>query len=261
LSHVVIVTKGTPPSETKVQVDANGKVDWGNAQLYLNPWDEYTVTEALILKDAHSVKTTALVVGPEGHLPALKDAISRGVENAIRLWDESMENLDSLGYATVVAAAIKKLGDVSLVVFGKEMTDIGTDAHIYQVGRKLGWSVLGSVYQILEADFKGNTIKVERLIEEGKQTLRSKLPAVIGLVQTINKPREPTFKGIKLAGKATIPVWTSADLGIGAGQAQTRIEAFRNIPPRQGKVSLIEGATIDEQAEKLVEKLIEEKVV
>jgi electron transfer flavoprotein beta subunit len=263
--HVVIVTRGTPDTEAKVQVDASGKVTWGNPQLYMNAWDEYSVTEALILKENNSVKTTVLAVGPEDHNQALKEALARGIDSAIRIWDDSMEGQDSLGIATAIAAAIKKLGDVSLVIFGKEFVDTATDAHVFQVGRKLGWTTLGSVYQFLSVDFNANTVKLERMLEEGKQTVSTKLPAVIGVVQTINKPREATFRGIKMASKAQIPVWSSADLGIGnaasGAAAQTRVGELRNPPVRTAKVEIIDGASEQEKAEKLVSKLVEEKVV
>jgi electron transfer flavoprotein beta subunit len=176
-----------------------------------------------------------------------------------------MEGQDSLGYANAVAAAIKKLGDVDLVIFGKELVDVGTDAHIYQVGRKLGWPLIGYVSKILAVDFNARTIKVERMVEEGKQVVSTKLPAVISVLKDINEPKYPSFMGIRKASKATIPVWSSADLGIDAaaagGSAHMRTTEYRNLPVRQGSVQIIDGANEQEKAEKLVAKLLEEKVI
>lgn len=263
--HVVVVTKSTPDTAAKVEVDAKGVVTWGNAQLVMNPWDEYAVTEAVLLKEAHKVKTTALTVGAEMHNDALKQSLAIGVDEAVRLWDADMEGQDSLGYANTVAAAIKKLGDVSLIIFGKELVDVATDAHIFQVGRKLGWPVLGSVFKIRAIDFNAKTIKVERLLEEGKQIVSGKLPAVISVVKDINEPKSPSFIGIRKASKATIPVWSSADLGVGEASsgkaAHVRTTEFRNLPVRQGAVQIMEGANEMEKAEKLADKLMEEKVI
>ena len=58
-----------------------------------------------------------------------------GVDDAIRVWDASLEGTDSLAFATAAAAAVKKLGDVDLVICGKESVDVGTDHHIYQTAR------------------------------------------------------------------------------------------------------------------------------
>src|SRR5579871_3394279 len=265
MGSVVVVTKSTPDTAAKVEVNASGAVTWGDAQLVINPWDEYSVTEAVLLKEANQVKTTVLAVGPDVHNDALKQGLAIGVDEAVRVWDDSMEGQDSLGYATAVAAAINKIGDVDLVIFGKELVDVATDAHIYQVARKLGWSVLGSVFKIVAIDFNAKTIKVERLIEEGKQTVSSSLPVVISVVKDINEPKYPSFMGIRKASKAQIPVWSSADLGLGdtaSGKAAlVQTTAYRNLPARQGTVEIIEGANEQEKAEKLIAKLVEDKVL
>ena len=158
------------------------------------------------------------------------------------------------------AAAVQKIGDVSLVICGKESVDVGTDQHIYQIARKLGWTMLSYVSKILAVDYAAGTIKVERLLEEGKQIVTSKLPAVISVMKDINEPRYPSFIGIRKASKAEIPVWSLGDLGIGAPTVHTRVAAFKNLPPRDNKFELIEG-TPDEQAAKLVDRLLEEKVL
>ncbi len=174
--------------------------------------------------------------------------------------DAALQDPDSLAYATAAAAAVNKIGDVSLVICGKESVDVGTDQHIYQIARKLGWIMLSSVSKIVAIDFAAKTIKVERLLEEGKQMVTSQLPAVISVMKDINEPRYPSFIGIRKASKAVIPVWSLADLGIAAPAQHTRVAAFRNLPPRDSKFELIDG-TPQEQAVKLVDRLLEEKVL
>jgi electron transfer flavoprotein beta subunit len=258
--HVVVVTKSTPDTAAKVSVDASGKPTWSEAMV-INPWDEYSVTEAVLLKEAHKVQATVLTLGTEEHNEALKQGLAIGADQAIRIWDDTLANADSLLYARAVAAAIQKLGDVDLVIFGKEFADLASDVHIYQVARKLGWTVLGSVAKILEIDFGSKTIKVERLLEQGKQVVTSKLPAVIAVLKDINEPKYPSFIGIRKAAKAEIPVWSLADLGIDAGTRQTQVSAYTNPPKIEGEVEMIEGASAAEKAAKLADKLIEAKVI
>src|SRR5690606_30782867 len=149
---------------------------------------------------------------------------------------EVLEGADSLGYATAAAAAVKKLGDVDLVIFGKESVDVGTDQHNYQTARKLGWTMLSYVSKILAVDYNAKTIKVERLLEQGKQIVTSNPPAVIIVMKDINEPRYPSFIGIRKASKAVIPVWSLADLGVSIPAAQTRVVQFSNLPVREGQV-------------------------
>ncbi len=258
--HVVVVTKSTPDTAAKVTVDGSGAVTWKEAMV-INPWDEYSVTEAVLLKESHQVKTTVLTVGDDPHNEALKQGLAIGIDQAVRVWDASLENHDSLQYSRAVAAAVQKLGDVDLVIFGKELADAGTDQHVYQVGRKLGWNVIGSVFKIQEIDFAAKSLKVVRLVEQGKQIVTSKLPAVISVVKDINEPKYPSFMGIRKASKAEIPVWDAAALGADLGVAGVKVEGYRNLPERAGKVHMVEGASAEEKARILVEKLLEDKVL
>ncbi len=260
--HVVVVTHSTPDTEATVTVDAAGKVSWGD-KLVVNPWDEYAITEAVLLKGAHNLKATVLTLGHEEEQEALKHGLAVGVDQAIRVWDGALEGADSLGYATAVAAAIKKLGDVDLVIFGKEFSDSATDQHIYQTARKLGWNMLGFVAKIEAVDFAAKTIRVRRATEAGTQTVSSKLPAVISVIKDINEPKYPTFIGIRKAAKAEIPVWGLSDLGLSAADVtpQATIETYRSLPKREGSVEMIQGATAQAKASALVEKLIQEKVI
>ena len=102
--------------------------------------------------------------------------------------------------------------------------------------------------------------QVERLLEEGKQVVTSKLPAVITVMKDINEPRYPSFIGIRKASKAVISEWSLADLGLPAPALRTRVVAYRNLPPRDTRSERIDG-TPEEQAAKLVDRLLEEKVL
>lgn len=257
--HVVVVTKSTPDTAAKVSVE-NGTVTWKEAMV-INPWDEYSVTEAVLLKEAHKVKATVVTLGQEEHAEALKQGIAIGCDQGVRIWDAALDGHDSLLYARAVAAAVQKLEDVSLVIFGKEFADSNTDQHVYQVARKLGWTVLGSVTKILEIDFSAGTIKVERLLEQGKQIVTSQLPVVIAVLKDINEPKYPSFIGIRKASKAEIPVWGLAELGIDAGSRKTQVVSVAEPPKREGEVEMITGDSAAEIAAKLADKLLEDKVL
>jgi electron transfer flavoprotein beta subunit len=258
--HVVVFTRSTPDTAAKVEVGANGSVTWGDAATVVNPWDEYALEEAILQAKNAGGKATVIAIGPEMHNEALKHSLAMGLDEAARVWDTGLEGADSLAYATSAAGAVQKLGDVDLVICGKESVDVGTDQHIYQTARKLGWPMLSYVSKILAVDYTAKTIKVERLLEEGKQIVTSKLPAVVSVMKDINEPRYPSFIGIRKASKAVIPEWTLADLGISLPASQTRTVKFSNLPVRESQVEMIDG-TPEEQAAKLVDRLLEEKVL
>ena len=258
--HIVTFTRSTPDTAAKVEVDASGAVSWGNAATVVNPWDEYALEEAILQAENSGGDSTVIAIGPEMHNDALKHSLAMGIKNAIRIWDAPLDTIDSLAYATAAAAAINKIGDAELVIFGKESVDVGTDQHNIQTARKLGWPMLSYVSRILEINPDAKTIKVERLLEQGKQVVTSTLPVVISVMKDINEPRYPSFIGIRKASKAEIPEWSLADLGITLPPAHTQMVAYHNPPAQDVQTEMLEG-TPQEQAAQLVERLLEAKVL
>ena len=262
--HVVVCTKQTPDTAAKVEVKG-GHVTWGDAALVVNPWDEYAIEEAIRLKEKHGGKATAVTMGPDTAKEALKTALAMGCDEAILISDPAFKGSDTGATAAVLAAAIKKQGDVDLVLFGNRAIDGDTGLTAVAVAAQLGWEPLTFLSKIDSLDAGAKTISVERALEEGKQQCVSKLPAIISVVKEINEPRYPSFMGIRRASKANIPTWTAEDLGL-AGQAQGAAAstvswpAVYPLPPREGAVELIEG-TPAEIAAKLADKLIADKVI
>jgi electron transfer flavoprotein beta subunit len=257
---IVVFTRSTPDTAAKVEATADGGVAWGDAALVVNPWDEYALEEGIVQAKNGGGKAVVIALGGELHNDALKHSLAMGLDEAARVDDPALDPTDAIAYATAAAAAVNKVGGVDLVIFGRESVDVGTDAHIAATARKLGWTLLSYVSKIVAIDYAAKTITVERALEDGKQTITSSLPAVISVLKDINEPRYPSFIGIRKASKAVIPVWSLGDLGISAPPARARIAAYKNLPPRDTRFELIDG-TPEEQAAKLVDRLIEEKVL
>jgi electron transfer flavoprotein beta subunit len=255
--YIVTFTRSTPDTTAKVEVGKDGGVTWGDAATVVNPWDDYSLEEAIVQAKNAGGKAAVIAIGGELHNEALKHSLAMGLDEAYRV---EVDAQDGLTYATAAAAAVNKLGEVKLVLFGKESVDVGTDQHIYMTARKLGWTMLSSVARILEVDYAAGTIKVEKVLEGVKQVVSSKLPAVVSVLKDINEPRYPSFIGIRKASKAVIPVWTADELGVSTSAKKVEQVAYHNLPVRNVQVELIAG-TPEEQAKALVDKLLEEKVL
>lgn len=261
--HVVVFTKQTPDSAAKMGVE-NGRVTADSAPV-VNPWDEYAIEEAIRLKEKHGGKATAISMGPESAKEALKTCIAMGCDEAILISDPALKGSDALATSYVLAQAIKKLGDVDLVIFGKQAIDGDTGLTPIGVARRLGYAPLTYTIKIAELDPAAKTIKAERLLEEGRQIVTAKLPAVIGTVKDINEPRYPSFMGIRKAAKAAITVWNAAEVGcdpakIGAAGSITQWPSVYPLPAREGAVELFDG-TPEEIAAKVADQLIADKVI
>jgi electron transfer flavoprotein beta subunit len=263
--RIVVCIKQTPSTTAVFSVD-DGQVSWddpGDKPVVLNPWDEYAVEEAIRLQEAHGGDIIALTMGPESSQDALKTCLAMGCSEAIRLSDEAFAGADTLGTARVLAAAIRKAGDVQLAFFGKQAIDGDTGQTTVQTAQKLGWTPLTFVAQIKELDPDAGTITVVRLVEEGRETIKATLPAVVSVVKEINEPRYPSFMGIRKANRAHIPVWSAADLGEEGwpGDAKADWSNVSALPARDTSVEIITADSAEEQAKILADRLFEEKVI
>ena len=254
---IIACIKQVPDSEAKVKAEG-GQVTWGDAPLVINPFDEYAVEGALQQREAQGGTVTALCIGPESAREALKHALAMGADDAILISDPALNEIDTVGAARVLAAAINKIGGADMVIFGRQTLDNGSGLTAAQTARVLGWPLLALAGQIKVQD---GGVNVERVIEEGRQSVSGKMPAVLSVVQSIGEPRYPSFMGIRKASKATIPVWSLGDLGTAAPAPVTQRSELMNPPERDTTIDIITGESPAEIADKLADKLIAEKVL
>ncbi len=254
---IVAFVKVVPDSAATVTVE-NGQVSWGDAPLVINPWDEYAVEAALKMKEAHGGEVIVVSMGDESAKEALKHALAMGAKEAILINDPALAEADTQATARVLAAAVQKIGEVDMVFFGRQAIDGDAGITPAQTARVLGYPIL-SLCASVEVD--GDTVKVERAIEEGRQKVTAKLPAVFSVVKDFGEPRYPSFMGIRKAARAKIPEWTLADLGIEAPQPVVAWPELMNPPKRETAVEIIEGGSPAEIADKLADKILGEKVL
>lgn len=257
---IIVCVKQVPDSAATVVVE-DGKVTWGGADLVLNPWDEYAVEAALLTKEAHGGEVTVLTIAPEGANEALKQALAMGCDQAILVSDPGLAQADSGATARALAAAIQKVGDADLVFFGRQAIDDDNGLVHAQTARVLGWPALTVVSAITALDPTAGTIRIERAVEEGRQVVEARLPAVVSVIKDIAEPRYPSFMGIRKAARANIPVWNLADLGIEAPAAHVTWPQVFNPPKREVVCEIISGDSPQEIAEKLADKIMAEKVL
>ncbi len=259
--HVATFTRSTPDTAARVWVDEAGAVTWGDVATVVNPWDEYSLEETIVQAKNGGGESTVIAVGSALHNDALKHSLAMGLSNALRLDEAGADTTDSLVWSAFAAGAIRKLGDVDLIIFGKESVDVGTDQHTAQLARRLGWPLLSCVSRIIAADYAAGAIQVEKTLEQGKQVVAARLPAVISVLKGINEPRYPNFLGIRKAAKARIPVWSAADLGVDLPAPATSALRYFNPPAREISTEMLAGADSEAKASALVDRLFEEKVL
>jgi electron transfer flavoprotein beta subunit len=257
--NIVVCVKETVDTAAALSLQ-DGAVYWGDASLIINPWDEFAVETALRLTEEHGGKVTAVCVGGTDRNEALKHALAMGCADAVQV--EISQELLTISVAALLAAAVSKMPDVDLVFFGRQSTDEESGLTPAQTARLLNWPALTHTAKILNLDTQGQTVDVERLFEEGRQVVRAAFPAVVSVVKEICEPRYPSFMGIRKASRAEIPRWSLQDLGLEVAPEAVWTRQGITAPTRQsGEVEIIDGENAADAAVRLIDRLIEEKVL
>lgn len=254
---IVVCVKQVPDSTARVVVEA-GKVTWGDAPLVINPWDEYAVEAALQQKEALGGTVTAISIGDESVKETLKRALAMGADDAILINDPALTNLDTQATAQVLCSVIQKVGGVDMAFFGRQAIDGDAGLVPAQTARLLGWPAL-TLASVIKVD--GTNVRVERGVEEGRQVVTSRLPALFSITKDFGEPRYPSFMGIRKAARAEIPTWTLANVGVAVPAAVISWPEIINPPSQEVVCELITGGSPQEIAETLADKILAEKVL
>jgi len=267
--HIIVCVKQVPDT-TEVKIDPQrGTLIREGVPSILNPFDTYAIEEGLLLRERFGGKVTAISMGPPQAEEVLKEAIAMGCDEGILLSDPAFAGADTWATAYALAWGIRRLGPFDLILCGRQAIDGDTGQVGPGIARQLDITQLTYVFKVLELDPEGRSIRVERLLEEGREIVEAPLPALLTVLKDINQPRAPTFMGMRRARRARIPVWSASDLieegadgrHFGLEGSPTRVVRAFTPPQREGQAEVIEASDAIEAANALVERLLAEKVI
>jgi electron transfer flavoprotein beta subunit len=258
--NIVVLVKQVPDTWAERRLSESDKtLDRESVDAVMNEIDEYAVEEALRLKEAQGGEVTVLTMGPERAAETIRKALSMGADKAVHVSDPALHGACAIQTAEALAAALGKL-EYDVVVCGSESTDARLSIMAALLSEKLGVPQLSGARKV-EVD--GSTITIERQTETGFDRVQGSTPAVISVVEKINEPRYPSFKGIMAAKKKPVTTMTVADLGLdaatmGLDSATSEVVDVTLRPPRQaGQVVKDEG----DGGVKLAEFLASQKLI
>jgi len=254
--HIVVCIKQVPDTaNVKIDPKTNTLIREGVVSI-INPFDMYAIEESLRLKERLGGKVTALTMGPPQAESALREAISMGVDQGILVSDRAFAGSDTWATSYTLSAALRKIGDFSVVVCGKQASDGDTAQVGPGLATHLNLPQITYVRKIEEISDK--RIVAERMLENGYEVLEAPLPCLITVVKEINEPRLPSLKGKMAAKKAQIVLWKAADLAadaakLGLNGSPTKVVRIFTPKPREG--GLILTGEPQETVPVLVEKI------
>ena len=207
------------PDEQDIAVNnADGSLDFSKADAKISQYDLNAIEAACQLKQqAAEAQVTALSVGGKAltNAKGRKDVLSRGPDELIVVIDDQFEQALPQQTASVLAAAAQKAG-FDLILCGDGSSDLYAQQVGLLVGEILQLPVINAVSAIQR---QGNTLVIERTLEDDVEVIELSVPAVLCVTSDINVPRIPSMKAILGAAKKPVQVWSAADIGFNAEAA------------------------------------------
>ena len=232
--NIVVLMKQVPDTEGDRKLAGDNTVDRSAVDPVINYIDEFAIEEGLRLKEAHDgSEVTILTVGPERATESIRKALSMGADKAVHVLDDALHGSDAIATAKTIAKALGTI-EWDVAIAGSEATDARGAVVPAMLAEVLG---VPQLTQARKVTVDGSTVTIERVTDTGYEVVEGSTPAVISVVEKINDPRYPSFKGIMAAKSKPIEMKSLSDIGLDAGEvglanAWSSVESYENAPPR-----------------------------
>ena len=261
----IIVPIKQVPDMSQVKFDAEkGRVDRSSAGAEINPFDLNALEAAVQMKDKLGGMVTTISMGPPSAESALRDALSRGADEAVLLVDSAFAGADTLATSYALAAAIKKLGESDLIICGEKTVDGDTGQVGPEIAEHLGIPHVAYVSEIKEM---GEKMVLVCEMEDNRYLIESGFPLLITVTKDINVPRLPSLRNTLKARRAKIEIWTADDLTpnvdrriFGLQGSPTRVHKV-TVPTEKGRKGEIFKGTVNEAVKRIADAFEERRIL
>ncbi len=286
---IVVLAKQVPDTRNvgKDAMTAEGTVNRAALPAIFNPEDLNALEQALRLKEQHPGSTVGLLtMGPPRAGEIIRQGLYRGTDTGWLLTDRLFAGADTLATSYALATAIKKIGDVDIVIGGRQAIDGDTAQVGPQVAQKLGLNQVTYAEEILKIEDGKATIR--RHIDGGVETVVAPLPVVITVNGSaapcrpcnaklvmkykyascpMERPAELDDRMAKLYAERdylTLNQWSVADVDGDASQcglagSPTKVKTVKNIVFQAKESKTLSSSDAD--VESLIKELLEEKII
>jgi len=236
--NIVVCVKQVPDTAVERTLrPGDGTLDRQTPDGLINELDEYAIEEGLRIAEAQGGEVTILSMGPDKAAESIRKALSMGADKAVHLVDAALAGSDALVTSAAMAAVLQQTG-FDLVICGSESTDARGGVLPAMLAERLGVPQLTLASKV---DIDGTSVTIRRVTDDGYAVVTGSLPAVVSVVEKINEPRYPSFKGIMAAKKKPVQTLSLADIGLGSdaaglGGSATAVADFAARPPRAAGV-------------------------
>ncbi len=230
---IAVCLKRVPDTETRIKIAPGGqKIDEAGVKFIPNPYNDFAIEAALLLKQKAGGEVVAISLGPDAAQEVIRTALAMGADRGVHLKTDG-QPYDTLSVAQALAAELKA-GSYDLILLGKMAIDDYNHAMGPVLGALLG---LPSVSAVTALTIEGGKGTAEREVEGGVEVLTFPVPAVVSTDKGLNKPRLPTLPGIMAAKKKPMESKPAA-----LGVARVTVKSLALPPERPAGRIIGEGA-------------------
>lgn len=232
--RIVVCVKQVPDSwAEKKLTSGDHTLDRAAVDGVVNELDEYAIEEALRIAEKNGAEVVALSMGPAPAADSLRKALQMGADSGIHVADAALHGSDALATSLVLATVVAARG-ADLVICGSESTDARMSVVPAMLAERLGRPQLTNASKVT---VEGSSVTIHRGTDYGYDVVSADLPAVISVVEKINEPRYPSFKGIMAAKKKKVETLDLAALGltpdqVGGAAAYSEVIDSQERPPK-----------------------------
>ena len=241
----------------QVDEDARKVIPLPGLRSVMSPFDEQAIEVALRIREALGEGSiTLLSLGAETARAIIKHGLALGADDAVLLTDPAFEGGDSFTTARALTAAMRKIGDVDLVLTGRQAADGDSGVVGCGIAELLGFPAVTFAMDVTVAD---GMLVIERSLGDGSETVAVPMPAVVTVSHEVGKVRHASLRETMKAARKPVAVWTADDLGlkpsdVGALGARRVLERLY-VPVADVECEYIDGTTPEELAANLVLRL------
>ena len=283
---IVVLAKQVPDTRNvgKDAMTAEGTVNRAALPAIFNPEDLNALEQALRIKDQNPGSTVGiLTMGPPRAGEIIRQGLYRGADEGWLLTDRKSAGADTLATSYFLAKGIEKIGNVDIVIGGRQAIDGDTAQVGPQVAQKLGLNQVTYAEEVMKIEDGKATIR--RHIDGGVETVVAPLPVLITVNGSAAPARPCNVKRVMKYKYATCPMerkgdepwsslyarpyltlgqWSIADCRADEAQcglsgSPTKVKTVQNIVFQAKESKTLTGS--DSDVESLVKELLDEKII
>ena len=239
---IAVCVKYVPDATGDRHFEDDKTVDRVGVDGLLSELDEYAVEQALQIKEKaqnpDEVEVTALCVGPDSALDAVRKALQLGADQGVHVVDDAIAGSDAIATSLVLAKAVQRGSEgtpYDLVMCGMASTDGSMSVVPAMLAERLSLPQLTLASKV---ETQGDQVRIQRDGDVATEVVGGTMPLVISVTDQSGEARYPSFKGIMAAKKKPLETLSLSDLGVDAGDvglsvAWTEVAETTARPPRE----------------------------